>query len=119
MADVTSTNLLSWLSVSTPSWGVLPLGGDGVGQGDMQTLLGLYSGVAVGGGGGVLPAVSSNDLLSLLNLGMPWWSTLPLATGGTVQADSQHFLGLYSGILVGALSPGGGEIGRASCRERV
>ena len=39
--------------------------------------------------------------LSFLNLGMPWWSTLPVADGTVDAADRLHFLHLYSGIPAG------------------
>jgi len=48
-----------------------------------------------------MAAVTSGNILSLLNLAMPWWSTLPLPDGTISQGDQQHMLGLYSGILVG------------------
>ena len=36
--------------------------------------------------------------LSFINLGLPWWSTLPVADGTVGVGDRLHFLHLYSGI---------------------
>lgn len=36
--------------------------------------------------------------LSMLNVGLPWWTTLPEADGAIDADDRLHLLGLYSGI---------------------
>ena len=36
--------------------------------------------------------------LSMLNFGLPWWTTLPEADGAIDADDQLHLLGLYSGI---------------------
>ncbi len=36
--------------------------------------------------------------LSMLNFGLPWWTTLPVTDGSFDVGDRLHFLHLYSGI---------------------
>ncbi len=38
--------------------------------------------------------------LSMLNFGLPWWTTLPASDGAIDAGDRLHLLGLYSGIAV-------------------
>ena len=41
---------------------------------------------------------SKEKRLSIINLGLPWWTTLPEADGAIDADDRLHLLNLYSGI---------------------
>jgi len=42
---------------------------------------------------------SKEKRLSMLNFGLPWWTTLPEADGAIDADDRRHLLGLYSGVI--------------------
>ena len=47
---------------------------------------------------------TTNKKFSLMTLGEPWLDPLPISSDGLGQADKQHLLALYCGLLANVLN---------------